>query len=275
MILIWFLIVLGLIWLIFATVNDFRIREIPNWLTFSLVIFALGVRFFFDLFNGVGFGLFYQGVLGLLIFFGIGNLFYYSKLFAAGDATLMMALGAVLPFYTLFNQNFYSYIYFVVIFLFVGSLYGLVFSLILALFNWKAFKKEFARRVKKDGKLFFSVVILGAVLILFGFKSFELMVFGILVMILPLLYFYAKALDECCMIKKIKPSKLTIGDWLYEDVKIGKKLIKARWDGVDEKEIKLLQKRGKLVKVRYGVAFGVSFLLSFIVYVILYLRGFF
>ena len=132
MILIWFLIVLGIMWLLFATINDFRIREIPNWLSFSLVVFALGARFFFGLFNGAGFGLFYQGLLGLLIFFILANLFYYAKLFAAGDAKLMMSLGAVLPFYSTLTQNIYSYAYFIVIFLFVGSLYGLIFSLFLA-----------------------------------------------------------------------------------------------------------------------------------------------
>lgn len=273
--LIWFLIVLGLVWLTFATVNDFRIREIPNWLSFSLIIFALGGRFFFDLFNGVGFGLFYQGLLGLLIFFILANLFYYAKLFAAGDAKLMMALGAVLPFYGSFVSNIYSYIYFIVIFLFVGSIYGLIFSLFLVGSNWKAFRKEFLKRTKKDRKLLTLVFVMGVIILLLGLKVFEFMILGILVLLLPFLYFYAKSIDECCMIKKIKPSKLTIGDWLYENVKVKGRVIKADWEGVDEKDIKLLKKRGKLVKVRYGIAFGVTFLLSFIVYVVFHFKGFF
>jgi len=41
-----FLIVLALVWVIFATIQDIRTREVANWLSFSLIIFALGFRFF-------------------------------------------------------------------------------------------------------------------------------------------------------------------------------------------------------------------------------------
>ena len=36
-----FLIILALIWLIFAVISDLKTREVPNWLNFSLIIFAL------------------------------------------------------------------------------------------------------------------------------------------------------------------------------------------------------------------------------------------
>jgi Flp pilus assembly protein protease CpaA len=278
--LVWFLVALGLIWLVAASVCDFSSNEIPNWIWLSLIIFALGARFFYCLFKPIeagGFGLFYQGIIGLLIFFGLANLFYYSRLFAMGDAKLMMALGALLPFYGTFMENIYSYIYFIVIFLFAGSLYGLIFSVLLVSWNWKAFKKEFLKRTKKDKQLIFSVLFIGIVLCLIGIKFFELIILGVLVMILPLLYFYAKAIDECCMIKKVKASKLSIGDWLYKDVKIGRKVIKATWDGLSEDDIKFLKKKSKnkLIKIRQGIAFGATFLIAFIVYVLLYFRGFF
>ena len=278
MMLIWFLIALGMVWLLFASMSDFSTHEIPNWVGFSLIVFALGARFFYCLFadgGAGGFGFFYQGVLGLVIFFGLANLFYYSRLFAMGDAKLMMAIGALLPFYGAFMQNVYSYIYFIVIFLLVGSFYGLVFSTLLVAWNWRAFKKEFATRVTKDKRLVFSVLILGIIIVLMGIKFIGLIVLGVLVMIIPLLYFYAKAIDECCMIKKVKASKLTIGDWLYEDVRVGGKTIKANWDGLTEDDLKLLKKKNKIVKIRQGIAFGITFLLSFIIYVVIYFKGFF
>lgn len=279
MMLVWFLVVLGLIWLAAASVFDFKTHEIPNWVGFSLIVFALGARFFYCLFAepSAGFGLFYQGVIGLLIFFGLANLFYYSRLFAMGDAKLMMALGVLLPFYADFMQNIYSYIYFIVIFLFAGSLYGLIFSVLLVAWNYKAFRKEFSKRIKKDKKMVFSILLIGFVLCIIGIKFLSLVMLGLLVMLLPLLYFYAKSIDECCMIKRVKASKLTIGDWLYEDVKIGRKIIKASWDGLTEEDIKLLKKKSKnkKIKIRQGIAFGATFLLAFIVYVLLYFKGFF
>src|SRR3972149_8020331 len=101
-----FLFVLALIWVVFATVQDFRTREVANWLSFSLIIFALGFRFFYSLFALGNFNFFYQGLLGLGVFFIIGNLLYYGKLFAGGDAKLLIALGTILPGTSNFLSNF-------------------------------------------------------------------------------------------------------------------------------------------------------------------------
>jgi len=54
-----FLVLLGLIWIIFAVVQDIKKKEIANWLNFSLIIFALGFRFFYSLFENSGYGFFY------------------------------------------------------------------------------------------------------------------------------------------------------------------------------------------------------------------------
>jgi len=93
-----FLISLGLIWIIFAVVQDLKKREIANWLNFSLVIFALGFRLFYSLFGEFGYEFFYQGLIGFGVFFLLGNLLYYGKVFAGGDAKLMISLGAIIPF---------------------------------------------------------------------------------------------------------------------------------------------------------------------------------
>src|SRR3989338_8270060 len=105
-----FLFVLALVWIVFAVVQDLRKREIANWLNFSLIVFALGFRFFYSLFSTEDFRFFYQGLLGFGIFFLLGNLFYYGKAFAGGDAKLMIALGTILPFSESFfvNLEFFS-----------------------------------------------------------------------------------------------------------------------------------------------------------------------
>ena len=41
-----FLIVLCLIWIAFAVIQDLRKREIANWLNFSLLFFMIAFRFF-------------------------------------------------------------------------------------------------------------------------------------------------------------------------------------------------------------------------------------
>ena len=145
-----FLFVLALVWIVFATVQDIRKSEIANWLNFSLIIFALGFRLFYSLFSDMGFNFLYQGLIGFGIFFVLGNLLYYGKMFAGGDAKLMIALGAVLPFSIIFNENLKIFALFFVLFLLVGAVYSIGASVYLSFRNFKKFKKEFSKQFKKN-----------------------------------------------------------------------------------------------------------------------------
>lgn len=261
-----FLLGLALIWIIFATVQDLRTREVANWLTFSLIIFALGFRFFFCLFAGEGdFSFFYQGLIWLGILVVIGNLFYAMHLFAGGDAKLLMALGPVLSLSNNFMINLYIWSSFLVIFLVVGAVYGLLFSFYLTLKNLNAFKKEFKKQWKNYKKFVMGIMILGLIFMVLGLIDSLFFVSGVLIFVLPYLYVYAKAIEEACMVKKVKASELTVGDWLYEDIKIGKRVIKADWNGLSSENIKVLRARKKFVMIKQGIAFVPVFLISYLI----------
>jgi len=219
-----FLAILAVVWIFFAVVQDLRTREIANWLNFSLIIFALGFRFFYSLFNS-DFGFFYQGIYGLGIFFIIGNLFYYGRIFAGGDAKLMIALGAVLPFYDNFYENINFFLIFLMIFLFVGAIYTLIGSLWFSLVNFKAFKKEFRKQLRKFKKYYLSGLFLAILLALLGFVNGIFLSLGALIFVFLNLYIYAKAVDESSMVRNVKTGKLTEGDWLYKKtLKLERKL---------------------------------------------------
>jgi len=268
-----FLSALALVWLIFATVQDFKKREVANWLSFSLIIFALGFRFFYSLFSDIGFGFFYQGLIGFGIFLILGNLLYYCKMFAGGDAKLMIALGAVLPFSAIFNDNLKIFLLFFILFLLIGAVYSLLASIYLSFRNFKRFKREFLKQFKKNKKLSMLALFAAFALVALGFLDNLFFVLGIIVFILPYLYTYVKSVDESCMVKKIKTNKLTEGDWLYKDLKIGKHIIKAKWDGLSKSEIKSIQKRFNFVIIRNGIPFTPVFLISFIVLFCLWKLG--
>lgn len=259
-----FLWVLALIWIIFATIQDLKTREIANWLNFSLIIFVLGFRFFYSLFVSDGFVFFYQGLIGLGVFFIIGNMLYYGRMFAGGDAKLMIALGVVLPFSGNFFDNLKIFASFLLIFLFVAAFYSLIFSLVLALKNFKSFRKEFNRLINKYKKIVYSVMLLGLVLMAFGLFEIIFFSLGILVFILPYFYIYAKAVDETSMIKKISTRKLVEGDWLYKDLRMGNKMINAKWEGLKKEEIARIKKKYKTILVRQGIPFAPVFLISFL-----------
>ena len=267
-----FLLVLALVWIVFAVVQDLKKREVANWLNFSLIVFALGFRFFYCLFsqNVNGFSFFYQGVIGLGIFFVVGNLLYYGKMFAGGDAKLMIALGTILPFSESFFVNVKIFVLFCFIFLFVGAFYSLTISVVLSLRNFKKFRKEFKRQLNKQRKIVYPFMFAGIVLMVLGFVNGLLFGFGVLFFVMPYLYVYTKAVDESCMVKKVKINKLTEGDWLYNDVRVGRKMIKANWDGLSKENIKDIKNKYKEVKIRQGIPFTPVFLFSFLVLILLY-----
>ncbi len=259
-----FLFALALIWIVFATIQDIKKREVANWLNFSLIIFALGFRFFYSLFLEKGFSFFYQGLIGFGIFFILGNVLYYGKMFAGGDAKLMVALGTVLSFSNIFETNLRIFLLFFVLFLLVGVLYSILFTVYLSIKHSRKFKKEFINQFRKNKKFVFLGIFIAIIFVIFGFFSNLFFLLGILIFIFPYLYIYVKAVDESCMVVKIKADKLTEGDWLYKNVKIGNKTIKASWEGLNKNEISLIKKKKDEVLIRKGIPFTPVFLISFI-----------
>ncbi|MDD5700256.1 MAG: prepilin peptidase [Candidatus Nanoarchaeia archaeon] len=266
-----FLLALALIWIIFAMISDFKTTEIPNWLSFSLIIFALGFRFFYSLFSAGDFSFFYQGLIGFGIFLVIGNLMYYGKIFGGGDARLIYGLGAILPFSNNIFTNLEIFISFLMLYLSIGGVYGLLAGGYFALKNSGKFRKEFKILFRKNLKFSLIIMMLGILIMIPGLIFNKLfLLLGILIFLLPMLYIFAKSTEESCMKKNTAPKLLREGDLLYSDVKLGKKLIKAEWGGLSKEEIKLLQRRNKLVMIKHGIAFSIVFLISLLLLIYIY-----
>ncbi|MBM3228288.1 prepilin peptidase [Candidatus Pacearchaeota archaeon] len=259
-----FIFLLALVWLIFAVIQDLKTREIANWLNISLIIFALSFRFFYSLFSE-NFSFFYQGLIGVGIFFVMANLLYYGKFFAGGDAKLMMAFGAILPFSESFSVNLNIFLMFFFIFFIVGALYTIFSTIYLSFSNFYMFKKEFSKIFKKNKKRIYLAFIFGLILMIFGFWQEVFFILGILIFLLPYFYVYVKSVDEACLVKEVKTSQLREGDWLYKNVKIDKKIIRANWNGLTKQEIISLKKKYKTILIRYGVPFSPVFVISFLI----------
>lgn len=264
-----FLWALALAYIIFAVIQDFKTREIANWLTFSLIIFALGFRLFYSLFQNDGFVFFYEGLIGLGIFFVIGNLLYYGKVFAGGDAKLMIALGTIIPYFTTFSSNVQLFFNFMIVFLLTGFLYIFIASGVLCVRNFKPFKKQFVKELKKSKKLMIILLFFSLIFLALGFIENLFFIVGILVFFTSYLYIYSKAIDESCMIKRIKTGNLREGDWLYSNLKLGKKEVKAKWEGLTKKEIRNISKKYKEVRIRQGIPFSPVFLIGIIIFILL------
>ncbi|MEM4230681.1 MAG: prepilin peptidase [Candidatus Pacearchaeota archaeon] len=255
-----FLICLALIWIFFAVISDFKKREIPDWVSFSLIAFAFSYRAFVSIFLWKDF--FTPGIIGMVIFFVVGEVMYRVG-FGGGDAKLLTALGTVLPFSLIFIENLKLLLNFFLSLMFIGAGYSLFFSFVVVFCNWKKFLEKFKQKMLREKKIFIIFFLFFAIFLVLSFFSLIFIVFASFLIITPVLLFYSKVFEEL-MVKIVPVSKLTIGDWLYENVKVGNKIIKPRVTGLDEKELQILQKYNKKVKIKDGIPFTISFLLAFL-----------
>lgn len=266
-----FLVIIALIWIIFAVVQDVKSREIANWLNFSLIVFALAIRLFYSVFSG-NYNYIIFGLLGLGIFFILSNLFYYGRVFAGGDAKLLMALGPILPIASTFYQNILIFIIFVISLLLLGAIYSIFYSATLVLVNRARFVKEFKARFYKSQRYFIVIIICSFIILGLAFylQSILLAVLALFVFSFPFLYVYTKSIEQAYMMVYTASDKITIGDWIAETIVVHGRVIHPDWEGLNEQQVDLIKKYyKKKILVKQGIPFSPSFLFAFFVILII------
>jgi len=257
-----------LVGIIVAFMQDLKRREVDNWLNLFLLMFSFVFLFFKAYFERDASIVFIAG-FSLVIMIVLMNLFYYGRIFAGGDANLLVAMTAFFVAGT-FYATLANIGVFLLLLLLSGSVYGLVYSLVLYLRNRVKVNAEMKKVI--EGKRW--IVIFGLFIAFFGFANFWFVFFGGLIALSVLLYVFAKGLEKVAMIRVASGKDLVEGDWLVEDVKVKGKVIRADWDGLTLESIELLKGK-KRVLIKDGLPFVPAFLIAFLVYSFLkdYLMG--
>lgn len=261
-----FLICLAVVWLAFASACDFRKREIPDWISFSLIAITLAYRAFYSITNWSDF--FTPGLIGFAIFYVLGEGIYRIG-FGGGDAKLLAALGCILPFSQSFWENIEILSVFFISLMIIGAFYSLGFSLFVAVKNKKRFLLAFRHETSKQKKIILGAGVVFLLSLVMVYLDFIFLMLSGLILISPLILIYSKAIEET-MVRSVYTSRLVPGDWLYENVKVGSRIVKPKITGLDEKELKILKNYKGKVKVKDGVPFTISFLFAFLL--VLWLR---
>jgi Flp pilus assembly protein protease CpaA len=266
------LLVIVLIALLLGSYTDFKVREVPDWLNYGIIFLGFGLRLIFSIvYHDVSYLV--EGILGFAAFFIIALIMFYSGQWGGGDSKMVMGLGALIGLKLSIDAFLIGFIINIVLF---GALFGLGFSFYLAARNFRGFSKEFAKRFgeKKRDKW---LVWIGTLLLIISsaFLPADIRIAIVLLAGLVLVSFYAfiylKAVEASSMIKWVPPENLTEGDWVVEDVVVGKKRICGPKDlGLEKSQIAALLKlkrQGKIkqVLIKYGIPFVPSFLIAFIV----------
>ena len=258
-----FLFWLFLIGILIATFQDLKRREVDDWLNLFL-IFSSFTYLFFVSFYLKDPSIFFQGTFLLLFLLFIMNVFYYGRVFAGGDAKLLLSMTVLfigVSFYeSLINVGIF------VLFLFIsGSVYGIFYSSVLYIRNYDKVNKKLKKNFWTEENKF--IFILGLIFMFSGaYFHFILLITGILIFIFPILLSLSRALEEGCMVRFVKGSELKEGDWLVDEIRIGKKIVRPSFEGLSKKETSLM-KNLKLVKIKEGIPFVPAFLIAYILYI--------
>lgn len=264
------LFLVALVVLAVSAYTDIRTREVPDWVNFGGIVAGLGIRAAWG-FGGNGWMELGFGLLGFVVFFALSIIMYYSRQWGGGDSKLLMAMGALLGLWFSKDNAGVGFLLWVLL---AGAGYGMVSSISLAVMNWKPFLKMYAELFNKVR--WANIPVLLVLLLGFAFAVATddalLRIIALFVaLIVPVIFYLAigvKAVENCCMYRKIHPSMLTEGDWIAKPVFYkGRYLCGPKDLGVTKEKIRELQRLGiKQVIVKDGVPFVPSFLIAFLFY---------
>lgn len=267
------LLLIGLIATLIAAITDIKTKEVPDWLSFSLISTALGVRLIYSLATNY-WPYFLYALLVSAILFGVGLSMYYLKQWGGGDVKLLAALGALLGYFQ--KDGFMTIIIFIITLLISGSIWGITYSIVLAINNRKKFgnqAKKLLTRYKKIRQTIIALLILVLILLFIEFDKNMKLMFTI-TMVTLVIYFYiyilVKSVEDSCMYKKVSVNELREEDWLAEDIVLKNKTIKKSIPGLTKEHLALIKKdKIKFVKIKEGIPFIPSFFLAIVVTILI------
>jgi hypothetical protein len=264
-----------------GSMTDLKKREVHDYVSYGLIFIAFGIAILYSIIYW-DYQFIAQAAMGFVIGILIAYAMFYLGQWGGGDSKLIMGLGAVIGFnaFSIFGENNFWLLMLLVNIIFVGAIYGLVWSIYLGFKH----RKEFVKTLKiwsqkkeilmaRRGLLAF--VIIFALLILFFIPQELKLVFLSFLAILFIVFYlwlFIKIIEDSCLIRSIPISKLTEGDWIYKDVFIGKKYVTGPKDlGISRQQIARLIRYKKIRKVivKEGIPFIPAFLIAFILTVMM------
>lgn len=266
----------ALFYLVTNSIQDLKTREVYDYSNFTLIALGLALNLLYGTITN-NWLITLQSIAGYLVFVGIAYMMFYAGQWGGGDSKMLMGLGALIGLEFSFSGLPFLAEYFINI-LIIGALYAMVWSIILAIKNWKELSKNIKKRLAdklvrkiRISLIIFSVVLLIGMIIINNFLI-RTMLFAVIFVFFLMFYLwiFIKAIEKSIMYKKLDIDKLTEGDWIVKDVKIDGKYICGPKDlGISKEAIEKLKKfkqKGKISKilVKEGIPFVPSFFLAFL-----------
>jgi Flp pilus assembly protein protease CpaA len=281
-------IIIAFIVLIIGSITDFWRREVHDYVSYGLMAASIGVACAYSLaYWSISYIV--HSLLGLIIGIIIGYLMFYLGQWGGGDSKIIMGLGAAIGFnaFSILGQKNYWFLITLINTILFGAVYGLGWSIFLAIKHRKDFVKSLRNLGKQRNIIIARASLLGFTLIsavaiiLFIRDELRMLLLIILAAILAVFYswIFMKVIEESCMIKRVSADVLTEGDWINKDIYIGKRYIAGPKDlGISREQISLLKKyskNGKIkkIEVKEGIPFIPAFLVGLLITMYWYYSG--
>ena len=237
-----------LVALIISTLVDLKTFEIPDFLTYFLIIFGIGAHVLLSLNSNFEISTLFIS-LGIATAFGL--MMYYTGQWGGGDSKLLIGMSAMLPSYTL-NAPYPFIVSFIINLMIAGGIYSTLFLIKVSIFNSE----------KINSKLPFLkyMALISLILLL---SNFYILGAAFAVMMILIL---AMHVQNNFFVKKILPKNLVEGDWILDELTYhGKLIFKPKKTGVSKADVILIKKYfKKSLNVKSGLAFGPAFLIAFL-----------
>ena len=243
-----------------ASYFDARTREVPDFISYLLIIGGLLLNLFLSISTGSASSLEFLP-LSVTVLFGFSYLMYVSGQWAGGDVKLMLGLAMLFTAIDLSNPFSFANLFFNI--LIFGGLYGLVGTIIFGIIKFKELRKSLY--FYDIGILIGGVAIILLILYLLPVPVNYLAASAIALLVL-MRYIYVVA--ENLMFVNVSINKLTEGDWLAHDVvdDNGKTIVTKRNTGLVQEDIDKLRKSTvKSVLVKMGMPFVPGILIGTII----------
>jgi len=252
-------IIVGLVGFGWAGWKDLKTTEFPDWIPYSMIVFAVGARAVMYFLEGDLNLLYNSGVVGIL-FLGFGLFLYYTKQWGDGDAWLLGAMGFLFPEGLGFATTKLPFpVMILVTFFFIAFIYIIVYSVALGVKEKKI--NTFLKGFRKDLLRVILITIIFSVALVFVVWSIPtspvwqlFYLFPPLLFLLLVFFHYGKFIEGKVFKRRISVKNLREGD-----VPVGKK-----WRVITKKEIAALKRKGGTIWIKEGVRFAPVFVMTLI-----------
>lgn len=266
--------ILLLIYLVIASVQDIKTREVSDFFAYTLIPISFIISIIISIAEKSAAPIITTSIT-FIVFWLLAVVLYRAKQWGGGDAKMFMAVGASLSAYPQPLLHYFSpnlpFPFPIIIFvnlLIAGSFYGIIYFMILSA------KHNISIKMNKwvtIGVTLLSILILSSSLVAPPQVLVPVFMLAFLVFIAPYITKLSKVIQKKCFIKTIPLNKLTEGDWIDKNIyKNNKLLLSKNIPGISLEEIEMLKRNNiKQVSVRYGIPFIPPFLISVLISLIL------